>query len=107
MRLHSPDRATMWGWAGPDAAPLASGGPCGVGRAPARFLGRTDDLGTVSVGRSADLVLSSGDPTADVANLHQVIGVVRAGRYRSPAELDELDELDEIRRRIATARSAG
>jgi len=61
----------------------------------------------VSVGRSADLVLSSGDPTADVANLHQVIGVVRAGRYRSPAELDELDELDEIRRRIATARSAG
>jgi len=52
-------------------------------------------------------VLSSGDPTADVANLHQVIGVVRAGRYRSPAELDELDELDEIRRRIATARSAG
>ena len=68
---------------------------------PARFLGRTEDLGQVAVGRSADLVLLSGDPTAAVANLHKISGVVRAGTYHSPADLDE------IRRRIATARSGG
>lgn len=55
---------------------------------PARFLGREASMGTVEAGRAADLVLLDGDPTADVANLHKVAGVVRAGRYLDRAALD-------------------
>jgi predicted amidohydrolase len=50
----------------------------------AEFLGRTDTTGTVEPGKAADLVLLSGDPIDDVANLHGIAGVVRAGQYYSP-----------------------
>ena len=55
---------------------------------PARFLGREAGMGTVEAGRAADLVLLDGDPTVDVANLHKVAGVVRAGRYLDHEALD-------------------
>ena len=58
---------------------------------PARFLGREATMGTVAAGRNADLVLLDGDPTASVANLHRVAGVVRAGRYLDRAELDAME----------------
>lgn len=67
---------------------------------PARFLGLTGDLGTVETGCRADLVLLDGDPTADVANLHRIAGVVRAGTYRSRGDLDA------TRRRLAADRRA-
>jgi imidazolonepropionase-like amidohydrolase len=41
----------------------------------------------VDVGKNADLVLLAGDPTADVANLHGITAVVRAGRYYSADDL--------------------
>jgi imidazolonepropionase-like amidohydrolase len=53
----------------------------------AEFLGRTDTMGTVDAGRDADIVLLSGDPTERVAHLHDIAGVVRAGRYYSPQTL--------------------
>jgi imidazolonepropionase-like amidohydrolase len=53
----------------------------------AEFLGRTDTMGTVAVGKDADLVLLSGNPVEDVANLHDIAGVVRAGRHYSRREL--------------------
>lgn len=59
---------------------------------PARFLGREASMGTVEAGRGANLVLLSADPTAAVANLHAIQGVVRGGRYYSRAELDALQE---------------
>lgn len=49
----------------------------------AEFLGRTDVMGTVEPGKDADIVLLSGNPVDDVANLHAIAGVVRAGRYFS------------------------
>ena len=55
---------------------------------PARFLGREASMGSVEAGRNADMVLLGGDPSANVANLHRVIGVVRAGRYLSQRELE-------------------
>jgi len=58
----------------------------------ARFLGRTATMGTVEPGRDADLVLLDGDPTRDVANLHRIAGVVRAGFYYDRAKLDALKE---------------
>jgi imidazolonepropionase-like amidohydrolase len=54
----------------------------------------------VDVGKDADIVLLSGDPTEDVANLHDIAGVVRAGRYYSAEFLSSTLEA------IATAHSA-
>lgn len=56
----------------------------------ARFLGRTATMGRVAPGADADLVILDGDPTTDVANLHRVAGVVRAGFYHDRAALDRL-----------------
>lgn len=42
-------------------------------------------MGTVEPGKNADLVLLRTDPWADVANLHDIAGVIRAGRYYSAA----------------------
>ncbi len=53
----------------------------------AEFLGRTATLGTVESGKDADIVLLSANPVDNVAHLHRIGGVVRAGRYYSPATL--------------------
>lgn len=58
----------------------------------AEFLGTTATMGTVEVGKSADLVLLAANPVDDVAHLHQVVGVVRSGRHYSTADLDRIKE---------------
>ena len=60
----------------------------------ARALGRSDRLGTISPGRTADLLLIEGDPTADIAALRQVWRVVKGGVVYDPEVL-----LDPIRLR--------
>jgi imidazolonepropionase-like amidohydrolase len=57
---------------------------------PARFLGRTADLGTVEKGKIADLVLLDADPTEDIHNTQRIAGVVLNGRYFSRVDLDRL-----------------
>ncbi|HWO66919.1 MAG TPA: amidohydrolase family protein [Umezawaea sp.] len=59
---------------------------------PARFLGREEDAGTVEVGKEADLVLLDGDPTASVANLRTISGVVRGGTHHDAGALAALKE---------------
>ena len=66
---------------------------------PAIFLGRQSTMGTVEVGRNADLVLLEGDPTRSTQNLHRIQGVVRAGRYYAKADLARLQ--DEVARRAS------
>lgn len=56
----------------------------------ARYLAREEAMGTVEPGRDADLVLLDADPLDKVENLHRIAGVVRAGAYRSRADLDGL-----------------
>jgi imidazolonepropionase-like amidohydrolase len=64
----------------------------------AEFLGTTDTMGTVEPGKDADLVLLSGNPIDDVANLHAIAGVVRAGRYYSSQSLGAtIDSIAETR----------
>jgi imidazolonepropionase-like amidohydrolase len=58
----------------------------------AEFLGTTATMGTVDVGKNADLVLLDANPVADVANLHQISAVVRAGRHYSTTDLTRLKE---------------
>ncbi|MGI5472988.1 amidohydrolase family protein [Streptomyces sp. CA-132043] len=53
----------------------------------AEFLGTTDTMGTVEAGKNADLVLLDANPVEDTANLHRVVGVVRAGTHYSEANL--------------------
>jgi imidazolonepropionase-like amidohydrolase len=61
-------------------------------RDAAEFLGTTATMGTVDVGKNADLVLLDANPVADVANLHQISAVVRAGRHYSTADLTRLKD---------------
>ena len=49
----------------------------------AEFLGQADTMGTVEPGKDADLVLLRANPVDHAANLHNIAGVVRAGRYYS------------------------
>jgi imidazolonepropionase-like amidohydrolase len=47
-------------------------------------------MGSIDVGKNADIVLLDGNPVESVQNLHSISGVVRAGFYYSHADLDAL-----------------
>jgi enamidase len=53
----------------------------------ARYLGREDRIGSIAVGKQADLVLVAGDPSAAIAAVRDVDTVFRAGRGFNPAAL--------------------
>jgi imidazolonepropionase-like amidohydrolase len=53
----------------------------------AEFLGTTATSGTVEPGKDADIVLLSANPVESAAHLHEIAGVVRAGRYYSQETL--------------------
>jgi imidazolonepropionase-like amidohydrolase len=57
---------------------------------PARYLEASDSLGTVETGKIADLVLLSGNPLDDIANVRSIEAVVLDGRYLDRAALDSL-----------------
>ena len=48
---------------------------------PASFFAMEDELGTVSEGKLADLVLLEADPLEDIANTRRIAGVMAAGRW--------------------------
>jgi hypothetical protein len=54
----------------------------------AQFLGREARMGTVDVGKDANLVILDANPIASVRNLHRISGVVRGGVYYSRSDLD-------------------
>lgn len=56
---------------------------------PARYFGR-DDIGRVSPGALADLVLLDANPLADIGNVSRIHGVVLDGRWLDRAALDAL-----------------
>lgn len=63
-------------------------------------LGRRADFGTVERGARADLILLTGDPTADLSLLRRPAYVIAAGRVHDRAELDRmLDEAAAAARR--------
>ncbi|HYX91580.1 MAG TPA: amidohydrolase family protein, partial [Myxococcaceae bacterium] len=56
---------------------------------PAQVFHLLDDLGTVEPGKLADLVLVSGDPTADIKAAANVRAVMKGGQLYTPAELEQ------------------
>jgi hypothetical protein len=57
---------------------------------PARYLGATDSLGTVTAGKLADLVLLDADPLTDIHNTQRISAVVANGQLYDRAALDSL-----------------
>jgi len=53
----------------------------------ARAMRVSDKLGTIEVGKLADLVVVEGDPLTDIRDARNVRLVVRSGRIYDPAEL--------------------
>jgi imidazolonepropionase-like amidohydrolase len=63
----------------------------------ATFLGRESRMGTVTEGKNADLVLLEANPLNNVAHMHDVSAVVRAGTYYSATDLNAMKEQTEAR----------
>jgi hypothetical protein len=59
---------------------------------PAKFLGRTAELGTVEPGRAANLVLLRADPLADIHNTTQIEAVWLQGKYFDRSALSQMLE---------------
>jgi amidohydrolase family protein len=57
---------------------------------PAKVLGMADSLGTIEVGKLADLVLLEANPLADITNSRRIRAVVAGGRLFRRADLDRL-----------------
>ena len=57
---------------------------------PARFLHATDSLGTVAVGKRADLLLLDADPLVDIANTKTIRAVIADGRLFDKSRIDFL-----------------
>ena len=69
---------------GPYAALLAATGDA------ARFLGRSDEFGTIAVGLAADLLVVERNPLEDLGALDQPVGVVARGRWLEARALRRL-----------------
>jgi hypothetical protein len=59
---------------------------------PAKFMGRTGDLGTIEPGKSANLVLLGADPLVDIRNTTQIQAVWLKGKHYDKAALTEMLE---------------
>jgi len=57
---------------------------------PARFFGKTSDLGTIAKGRFADMVLLTANPLEDIRNTEKIDAVFVNGRLLTRRDLDAL-----------------
>jgi imidazolonepropionase-like amidohydrolase len=57
---------------------------------PASYLEATDSVGTVEVGKLADLILLQANPLQDISNTRRIAAVVLRGRYLDRRDLDAL-----------------
>ena len=59
---------------------------------PAEFFNLTDEMGSIEVGKCADLVLLEADPLADISNTQCITSVISRGRFYERRVLDEMLE---------------
>jgi imidazolonepropionase-like amidohydrolase len=57
-------------------------------RSVGQYFQRNDAIGTIAVGRRADLLLLDADPLADIANLQRIAGVMARGRWVPADEIE-------------------
>ena len=57
---------------------------------PALFLGQLEQLGTVTVGKRADLLILAANPLLDIGNSSQIVGVMAQGQWWPESRLAEL-----------------
>jgi imidazolonepropionase-like amidohydrolase len=57
---------------------------------PARFFHMEEQLGTIEIGKIADLVFLDANPLADISNSQKVSGVVLNGRFLSKNDLEKM-----------------
>ena len=57
-------------------------------RRPAEYFDATDEFGTVAVGRRADLLLLSANPTDDISHIRNRVGVMVNGRWILSDEIE-------------------
>jgi imidazolonepropionase-like amidohydrolase len=57
---------------------------------PARFMGRERDMGTVEVGKIADLVLLDENPLKDIHNTRKIDAVIQNGKLIAKSELEKI-----------------
>jgi imidazolonepropionase-like amidohydrolase len=60
---------------------------------PAKYLGLLDTLGTIEVGKLADLVLLDADPLADIKNTRKIAAIIINGHFLNPAALRQYTPL--------------
>jgi imidazolonepropionase-like amidohydrolase len=63
---------------------------CAATSAPAKFLGREREAGSVAPGKAADMALLNGNPLEDIDNTRRIAAVVANGRLFTRARLDEI-----------------
>jgi cytosine/adenosine deaminase-related metal-dependent hydrolase len=73
---------------------------------PAKLTGMERNLGTIQVGKLADLVLLDRDPLLDIANTKAIAAVLADGRYYDRAALDAMvqrvaSSMDEETKKLA------
>ncbi|MFX1537719.1 MAG: amidohydrolase family protein [Promethearchaeota archaeon] len=59
-------------------------------RKAAECVNKSDEFGTVSVGKRADLILVDKNPLEDIEHIKNFVGVMVRGRWLSRAELNEM-----------------
>jgi imidazolonepropionase-like amidohydrolase len=57
---------------------------------PAQFFGMTDSMGSIEVGKTADLVVVDANPLADISNTKRISAVIVEGRLLKKSNLDAL-----------------
>ena len=63
---------------------------------PARYFNMENELGTISEGKIADLLILDANPLMNISNTQKVNAVIKDGRYHSRSDLDKrLQALDE------------
>lgn len=59
---------------------------------PAKFLGQEERLGTVEIGKEADLVLLNSNPLQDISNTQDIFLVIINGRIITQNEIEKILE---------------
>ena len=54
---------------------------------PMRYLRQSAEVGTIEVGKRADLVLLTGNPLSDISNTRKIAGVMVRGHWLEGKEL--------------------